>query len=93
MVSKVSLTKIFPRKNYAIQLARRLQGANRLIGDRRRYRHGSRNLWSFRVNDDKHWLSNVVGAAIGIIMRKLVHHNSSFRREANQLGSIQPYYG
>ena len=93
MVSKVSLTIVFPRKSYAIYLARRLKGANRLIGDRRRYRHGSRNLWSFRV-DDKHWLSDVVGgAAIGIIMGKLVHHTSPFRREADQLGSIRPYYG
>ncbi len=46
-----------------------------------------------RVNDDKHWLSDVVvGAAIGIILGKLVHHTSPFRPGPNQRVSVRPYH-
>ena len=50
------------------------------------------SAWS-RVNDDKHWLSDdVVGAAIGIITGKLVHHTSPFRPGATQRVSFRPYH-
>ena len=46
-----------------------------------------------RVNDDKHWLSDVVvGAAIGITMGKLVHHTSPFRPGPNLRVSVRPYH-
>jgi membrane-associated phospholipid phosphatase len=45
-----------------------------------------------RINDDKHWLTDVlVGGAIGVIMGKLVHHTSPFR-DANQRVSVRPYH-
>ncbi len=45
-----------------------------------------------RVNDDKHWLTDiVVGGAIGIVIGKLVHRTSPFRPDANRRMSIRPY--
>lgn len=45
-----------------------------------------------RINDDKHWFTDVlVGAAMGVVMGKLVHHTSPFRAEANRRVSVRPY--
>lgn len=46
-----------------------------------------------RVNDDKHWLTDVlVGGAMGVIIGKLVHHTSPFRRGAGRRVSVRPYH-
>ncbi len=46
-----------------------------------------------RVNDDKHWLTDVlVGGALGVVIGKLVHHTSPFRPGPEQRVSVRPYH-